>query len=52
MHLDPDELSIASYLVGKKYTEFEIYEIADYGEMDRFPYLRASAAGVSYGLFT
>ena len=49
LHLDPDELSIASYLVGKKYTEFEIYEIADYGEMDRFPYLRASAAGVSYG---
>jgi predicted ATPase len=49
LELDAEELSIASYLVGKKYTKLEIYEIADYGGVDRFPYFRAFAAGVSYG---
>jgi energy-coupling factor transporter ATP-binding protein EcfA2 len=49
LELDAEELGIVSYLVGKNYTKFEIYEIADYARVDRFPYLRATSAGVTYG---
>lgn len=44
-----DELDVACYLVGKHYSEIEMYEIADYGGFDRFPYVRATFAGTTYG---
>lgn len=47
--LDPDERRAASYLVGKNYCTIDIFEISDYGGLDRFPYVRACSAGVSYG---
>ena len=47
--LDADELAVASYLVGKSYTEILMYEIADYAGFERFPYFQATSAGVSYG---
>jgi predicted ATPase len=47
--LSPTELKIACYLVGKIYSEIEIYEISDYGDLERFPYFRASSAGITYG---
>jgi predicted ATPase len=48
LKLEADELKMASYLVGKKYSDIDIFEISDYAGLDRFPYLRASSAGVSY----
>ncbi len=49
MQLNEVELEIACYLVGKNYTAIEIFEISDYGEMDRFPYFRVTADGITYG---
>ncbi len=48
LKLDADDLKTASYLVGKKYTEIEIFEISDYAGLDRFPYFRAASAGANY----
>jgi len=49
LQLGQEELAIASYLVGKKYTGIETYEISEYGDLDRFPYFRVTSAGVTYG---
>ena len=48
LELNSQELAIASYLVGKIYTDIKIYEISDYKDFDRFPYFRVSSANVSY----
>jgi len=47
--LDADELAIANYLVGKTYSDVSIYEIVDYAGFERFPYLKVTAAGITYG---
>src|SRR5579859_22445 len=49
LNLQTDDLKMASYLVGKNYTEVGIYEISDYAGLERFPYFRAASAGASYG---
>jgi predicted ATPase len=49
LKLTADELAIASYLVGKEYSEIELYEINDYGNRETFPYFRATVAGRTYG---
>lgn len=49
LKLTPEELKVASYLVGKEYDEIGIYEISDYVGDEVFPYFEASAGGVSYG---
>jgi predicted ATPase len=48
-YLNADELAIANYLVGKFYGDVSIYEILDYAGFERFPYFRATAAGITYG---
>jgi hypothetical protein len=48
-HLTADELKIASYLIGKSYSDIAIYEIADYASFERFPYFRATASSTTYG---
>jgi hypothetical protein len=49
LDLDAEGLKVASYLVGKHYSEIRVFEIADHPKLDRFPYFRVSANGVSYG---
>ncbi len=49
LQLSAAQLEVASYLVGKNYTNVSIYEISEYGGLERFPYLRATSAGVTYG---
>lgn len=49
LKLADEELNIASYLVGKKYDEFLIYEIADYAKFEIFPYFIVSSGDVQYG---
>lgn len=49
IHLSQEELEIASYVVGKVYSNCEIFEIADYAGIDRMPYFRVSSDGVTYG---
>jgi predicted ATPase len=49
LHFDADELEIANYMVGKKYTDVSVYEIVDYAGFERFPYFKVTAAGITYG---
>jgi predicted ATPase len=49
LRLASEELDLVSYVVGRKYTSFEIYEISDYGGLLLFPYFHVSSDGVSYG---
>jgi predicted ATPase len=49
IELDKDSLDLVSYLIGKNYTSCAIYEIADYGNLERFPYFRVTSSGVTYG---
>jgi predicted ATPase len=49
LQLDKNELGVASYLVGKRYDTCEIFEISDYGNMERFPYFRVTNGEVTYG---
>jgi predicted ATPase len=44
-----EDLDLVSYVVGRKYTSLEIYEISDYGGLALFPYFRVASAGVAYG---
>jgi predicted ATPase len=48
LDVDEDGLKLASYLVGKHYSQIQVFEIADHPKLDRFPYFRVSANGVSY----
>ncbi len=47
--LNPSDLAVASYLVGKRYTAMEMFEINDYADFERMPYFRVTAADVTYG---
>lgn len=47
--LDHEELRSISYLVGRDYSSCEIYEIGDYGELERFPYILVTSLGAKYG---
>jgi energy-coupling factor transporter ATP-binding protein EcfA2 len=47
--LNEEELAIVNYLVGKSYTDLQIYEIPDYAEFERFPYFLATDGAFSYG---
>lgn len=46
--ISADELAFASYLVGKEYSECKIWEIADYGPFDVWPYFQVVSNGVTY----
>jgi hypothetical protein len=46
---DNEDLDTASYLVGRRYTSIEAFEITDYADFDRVPYFRVTSGGVSYG---
>jgi predicted ATPase len=48
IHLEGDELSLASFLTGKTYSDCEIYEIQDYAGFERFPYFRVDSNGSQY----
>jgi predicted ATPase len=48
IQLAPEELELISYLVGKDYASCSIYEIPEYGELDRFPYFRVRSGGEGY----
>lgn len=47
--LNLDELEILRYLLGKKIDSCEIYEVAEYGGLDPFPYFIANSGGKNYG---
>ena len=47
--LSPAELETVSYLIGKSYNECVIYEISDYGGLERFPYFQVVVSGEAYG---
>ncbi len=55
IQLGDDQLALASYLVNRKYSSLNIYEISDYsdialyGGFDRFPYFEASIGELVYG---
>lgn len=46
--LDDDDLATLSYVLGRRITNCEIYEVADYGDQDRFPYFRITSDGLTY----
>lgn len=47
--LSREDLDEVNYLVGRDYESIEIFEVADYGNVERFPYFRVTAHGVTYG---
>ncbi len=47
--LTPEEVELASYVVGKEYTACSISEISEYGELDTFPYFEVTSCGATYG---
>lgn len=44
-----EQLELASYVVGKDYTECEVWEISEYGPFEVWPYFRVRINDVSYG---
>jgi predicted ATPase len=47
--LSGDGLATISYLVGKDYVNCDVYEIADYGPFQVWPYFKVTVGGVTYG---
>jgi energy-coupling factor transporter ATP-binding protein EcfA2 len=47
--LDGEELSTVRQLVGRDYEQVEIFEIADYSDVERLPYFRVTMGEASYG---
>lgn len=43
-----DEVALASYIVGKDYESCEIWEVAEYGPFEIWPYFQVKANGITY----
>lgn len=47
--LTDEQLSAASYLVGKDYSSCTVWEVRDYGPYEAWPYFEVACSGILYG---
>jgi energy-coupling factor transporter ATP-binding protein EcfA2 len=47
--LTDKELTLVRYVVGKSYESCTVYEVPEYGGIEKFPYFRVVADGIDYG---